>query len=504
MLNDYPCFSVSLPAALHRRAFEHLVRSDHQEDVCFALWNPSRGRGRLSALLSEIIIPENNERRVRGNVSFSADYFSRALSLAIARQSGLALMHSHLGPGWQGLSWQDHEAESSHAGSVTAATGFPFLGMTLGTDGAWSARFWKRAAVRTYSPAWCESVRVVGKSLEITFHAQQKPVPRPLERLKRTIGVWGCRGQAQIARLHVGIVGLGSVGSIVCELLARMGIQWLTLIDFDRVEDLNLDRILNATGEDVGRLKIDVARNAAEKNHTATSIKIDCIEASIAESEGYEAALDCDVLFSCVDRHWPRRILNHISYAHLIPVIDGGILVRLRRERLLGSDWHVHTVGPERRCLECWGAFDPSVVGLERDGLLEDPSYIEQLAADDQLLRHENVIPFSISVAGLEVLQMVALMLGPLYNLGDQNYHFVTGTLDRTEDDGCIDGCPYTTLTGTGDRICRPTARDLSAERARQRCAHTRREDFEEPPLRRAPPSEGHSLESNFGLPNLA
>jgi hypothetical protein len=467
MLEDLSCFSVALPTARHKQAFEHLIRVDHQEDLCFALWNPSSGRNRLSALLTEIIVPERHERIVRGNVSFTADYFCRALSLAIAKKCGLALMHSHLGPGWQDMSWDDHEAESGHAGSVAAATGLPFLGMTVGTNGAWSARFWNRMATRSYAPIWCESVRVVGNSLELTFHPRLRSAPEPVARLERTIGVWGRRGQAQLARLRVGIVGLGSVGSIVCELLARMGIEHLTLIDFDHVEELNLDRILNATASDIGHTKVDVASGAAERNHTAASIQINCVEASIAHSEGYKAALDCDVLFSCVDRHWPRRVLNHISYAHLIPVVDGGILVRLRNEHLIGSDWHVHTVGPERRCLECWGAFDPSIVGLERAGLLDDPSYISQLDPTDTLLRHENVIPFSTSVAGFEVLQLVALVLGPIHDLGDQNYHSVSGTLDRTEDDGCAEGCPYKTIVSTADRICDPTGPDASVERVR-------------------------------------
>ena len=39
-----------------------------------------------------------------------------------------------------------------------------------------------------------------------------------------------------------------------------------------------------------------------EHSHTAKDIHLDCVPHSIAEKEGYLAALDCDVLFSCVDR----------------------------------------------------------------------------------------------------------------------------------------------------------------------------------------------------------
>ena len=106
-------------------------------------------------------------------------------------------------------------------------------------------------------------------------------------------------------------------------------------------------------------------------------------------------------------------------------------------------------------------------MGLERAGLLDDPSYISQLDPTDTLLRHENAIPFSTSVASFEALQLVALVLGPIHDLGDQNYHSVSGTLDRTEDDGCAEGCPYKTIVSTADRICDPTGPDASVERVR-------------------------------------
>lgn len=473
MLNRFSVFSVGLPATVHERALKHLLRADGQEDVCFGLWIPSQGRRRLTGLVSELVLPTDGERYVRGIVTFTPEYFLRAFSLARKKGTGLVLMHSHPGSGWQRLSKDDFSGEARHSGAVLAGTGLPLLGMTVGSDGAWSGRFWRQVKASNYDPAWCESVRVAGESLEITWHPQLRPAPWPRPELERSIGVWGQKGQAEIASLHVGIVGLGNVGSIVSEALARMGVEQLSLIDYDEVEVLNLDRILGATHRDIGRLKIDVAAENACRSSTADRIRINRCEASVVEDEGYHAALDCDVLFSCVDRPWARRVLNHVAYAHTIPVVDGGILVRVRGEEFVGADWHVHTAGPGRKCLECVGAFDPSLVGVERDGLLEDPSYLNQLDPNHILLRHENVFPFGLNVASLEVLQMAALVVGPRHNLGNQNYHHPYGIIDKTIDEGCSESCLYCGLVATGDSQFTVTGLDYGAERHRERvCKH--------------------------------
>lgn len=98
-------------------------------------------------------------------------------------------------------------------------------------------------------------------------------------------------------------------------------------MDFDAVETRNLDLMIGVTRLDAAleRSKVDVAARLMKSAATAARIEIRRHEVSIADPEGVSIALDYDVIFSCVDRPWPRAVLNGIAYADLIPVIDGGI-----------------------------------------------------------------------------------------------------------------------------------------------------------------------------------
>lgn len=448
-------YSVAMTGAVAEAAAAHLLRKDGQEDLCFALWHPSGGRSRTTALLSHLVLPKAGDRSVHGNVSFESSFFERALAEAAANGAGLALMHSHpRGGGWQGMSRDDAMTEESTAAAVFGATRRPFVGLTVAGDRAWSARFWERTAPRTYLRKNCATVRVLGDRLAITYLDGIAPPPVTNEEQVRTVSAWGEDAQRDLARLRIGAVGAGSVGGLVAESLARTGFEDVMLIDFDYVEKHNLDRVAYATRADIGALKVAVLAKHMTVRATANPFRVEPIVSAVYEEEGFRAALDCDVLFSCVDRPWGRYILNLIAYAHLIPVIDGGISVRTNRlGKIAAADWRAHTAVVGRPCLQCLRQYDPGLVQTEREGLLDDPTYIAGLPKGHPLKTRENVFAFSMGCAGMEMLQMLALVLAPLNqpNPGAQLYHFVGNITEEPTYGSCHIECQFPAITSLGD-----------------------------------------------------
>ncbi len=127
---DQVPLSIAMTETLDDQLREHLDKGPDQEDLTFALWRPSWGRTRLTAILQRLILPEPGDRMLHGNVAFTPDYIQRVLQL-VDDGCGIALLHSHLGSGWQGMSHDDVVAESdSPEGQMApgvAASGFGSL-----------------------------------------------------------------------------------------------------------------------------------------------------------------------------------------------------------------------------------------------------------------------------------------------------------------------------------------------------------------------------------------
>jgi len=468
-------FSTVMPAGISARLKTHLNREDGQEDLCFVLWQPSLGRSRASALIFDVVLPDDGERLVHGNASFESEYFARSAAIARELRCGLGFIHSHPGArNWQELSLDDFAAESGIAAQSEVLTGLPLLGLTVATaTDSYSGRFWRRIERRRFEPQWCETVRVVGKRLRVNFNPQLRPEPSIRSSQVRTVSAWGQDIQADLARLNIGVIGAGSVGALVAESLARTGVAGITLYDFDVVEQKNLDRLLHATIEDAmaSLPKVEVLRRALLKSSTAANPEIRALEISIVEPDGFADALDMDVLFCCADRPWGRQVANCLAYVHLIPVVDGGVQVELTSTRMRGAEWRAHIATVDRCCLECLGQFDPADVSLERSGLLDDPQYILNLAPGASALPSgENVFAFAAAAAAAEVLQFLASFVQPagVDGIDPQLFHFVNGKVDL-DYRACSESCLYSGIwLGRGDSLdITVTGRHHAAERIR-------------------------------------
>lgn len=451
---DFDKFEVSI--ALSGRQADalaaHLDKGPRQEDLTFFYWRPSRGAMRYTAVMSEMAWPTPDERVLDGNVSFTSAYLRRVLA-ELPEGCGVGLAHSHLGPGWQGMSNDDVFAERDRlASAILGRTGLPVAGITRGTDGSWGARMWPRVGRGEYARVDAATVRVAGATLRITFHPHLRPQRAAPLAQQATVSVWGEAVQATLARLRVGIVGLGSVGSIVAEALSRVGVQKLVFIDHDHIEERNLDRTLGALRSDVDDKtpKVALAVRTSTASSTAISFHPRPVEASVLTTEGLAAALDCDVIVCCVDRPWPRFVLNVMANAHMIPMIDGGILARVNDRGLpLHVDWRIHTAGPGRACLHCLGVLLRSDVALDRAGKLDDPDYFRSLPLEDrERYGRRNVFPFSLSVAAHEVLQLVGLIGGSprVGGIGPQHYKAYPGEMTVEATRSCDAGCDLAEL----------------------------------------------------------
>lgn len=452
-------YSVAWRSETERAARIHLLQHYHegrlQEDIALATWYPAEGSKRYTAIIDEVLLPTADERILQGNVRLTRDYLRRARHHALSKGAGLAVMHNHLGPGWQGMSQDDVVMESRSISNPARATGLPALGLTLGTDGAWSARFWLREG-SGYERHWCSTIRIVSPrhlSIQRNPHMPGGTTSSHLlERFRRSVETWGIAGQELLNQLVVGIVGLGSVGALSAEAMGRMGIRRLVLIDMDRVEHHNLDRLLHAGPNDIGRYKVHLSAEQLERAASQAFVELHALPLTLRDTRAYHALADCDVILGCADKPIARDLINHLAVCHLIPVIEAGVALRSRQGALHKGHIVSQVVTPDSRCLRCTHQYSTDQVSLELEDLLEDPEYIRTLPADYRPST-ANIFPASLAAASQQAALLVRLLLAPDWwpPVYQQRQHLSVAS-QRTTSDVCRPYCDVHARRCLGNR----------------------------------------------------
>ena len=78
-----------------------------------------------------------------------------------------------------------------------------------------------------------------------------------MNQFSRTELLIGKEGIEKLANAKVAVYGLGGVGSYVVEALARAGVGHLVIIDYDKFDETNINRQIEALHSTIGKYKID-------------------------------------------------------------------------------------------------------------------------------------------------------------------------------------------------------------------------------------------------------
>jgi molybdopterin/thiamine biosynthesis adenylyltransferase len=219
----------------------------------------------------------------------------------------------------------------------------------------------------------------------VTLRDQPRDVRQSREvRYDRQARLFGAAGQAILQDATVAIVGLGGAGSILAELLGRLGVGRFLLVDPDRADLSNLPRLIGARRTDVllsegqlaglpfghllarlRRRKVDLAaRNIRMANPKA---RIERIAGNVVDQSVAHRLLEADFIFLAADEMGARLVVNAIAQQYLIPAVQVG--ARVVTDPVSGAVDDVYAVCrpmfPQSGCLWCNGLIDSARLAEE-------------------------------------------------------------------------------------------------------------------------------------------
>lgn len=229
-------------------------------------------------------------------------------------------------------------------------------------------RIWDRNGKSTMkvscTQAWFELTKKANRhEIELMFARQQ---------------IFGEGVQKQLGELTVALIGCGGIGAIFAELLGRLGVKKWILIDPDRLESVNLNRLPAATQEmaDQQWYKVHYVKHLIKRIYaTGSSVKV--IPASIADEASKQEVAAADLIVVATDNHSSRQVTQELALKYMRPLICLGTHIDLKPDNTprmycrvtvppLGGGW----------CLMCG-----NIINLHRAALESAADEINHLAA---------------------------------------------------------------------------------------------------------------------------
>lgn len=446
--------SLTLTESAHCELRHHLFPGDGKEAVAFVLCSLRDGAERTRLLGTQVRpVPHDAcEHRTHNTVTWPTGVITNTLEEAHRRSSVVVKVHSHPG-GKPSFSGHDDRADRNlfpslygwverapvHASAVMLPDGSMF-GRAVDTEG-------------NFSPL--DHINVAGDDLR--YWRPTTMIDGVAEYGMRVAQAFGAGTYQTLRQLKIGVIGCSGTGNPLANMLARNCVGSLVLVDPDRVEEKNLNRLLNATADDarLGRFKVDILSRAIAEMGLGT--RVEAHAKNLLDPDVVRSVAECDIVFGCVDTVFGRHLLNRIASFYLIPYFDVG--VKLMADGLGNVDQvcgSVHYIKPGGSSLVSRGVYTLEQVRAEERKRTDPDGYANELR-QGYLVGVAEDRPAVASVNMLATSMAVNEMLFRIHGgREDPNCEFAVQRFMLTwglfENQGHGEPCPvFAKLVGRGD-----------------------------------------------------
>lgn len=353
--------ALRVPWGLGERIQALLHPEPFHERFAFAVARPLRNvppQG-PSALVEQLVPLEAQgyERSTSGSLVLTGEASSRVnqWALQLASKGWMAVhLHSHP-PGMDRFSTTDDEAESA----------LSFWLADHGVDRYWSLVWPSRGFPR--ARLWNRG-NPIGSRVFLGL-AEMEPTPKDLSpALDRQRAFGPGLGQAA-EQIRIGIVGVGGLGMLVAEQLARAGFRRFVLVDPDIVEVANLNRLPGVTNRDIGRLKVQVGKRLIKQivNSLGATPEVYALPRDIYSSDAAQRTLKrCDLILAVTDNELSRTMALNLALDAGREYLQAGTDIYLGDDgSILGLRAEVTGAEVGRYCPICSGRLSPGQAASE-------------------------------------------------------------------------------------------------------------------------------------------
>ena len=189
--------------------------------------------------------------------------------------------------------------------------------------------------------------------------------------------VFGDGVQQQLGQIKVALIGCGGIGAVFAEQLARLGVKHWLLIDPDRLETVNLNRMPGATQQMVDRWwhKVNYVKWLIKKAYTIGS-HVKALPISVEDETAKAEIATADLIVVATDNHRSRQVAQELALQYARPLVCLGTHIEVKpnnKPRLyarvtvppLGGSW----------CLMC-----ANIINLQRAALETAPTEMTEMA----------------------------------------------------------------------------------------------------------------------------